>query len=141
MQFNSLKRGHNSCFLQQVNMPTLPDPPLPGSSRPVVHSFCKILTPSDTSTHGGFSVLRRHANECLPPLVRTIGMRIYGIYPECSNSFLFVAHQDMSMPTPTQELIAKDLHGSEWRFKHIYRGMQNFLLFNHLTIHTWTKKL
>ncbi|OVA04374.1 AUX/IAA protein [Macleaya cordata] len=34
-----------------------------------VHSFCKTLTPSDTSTHGGFSVLRRHANECLPPLV------------------------------------------------------------------------
>jgi hypothetical protein len=27
------------------------------------------------------------------------------------------------MPTPTQELITKDLHGSEWRFKHIYRGM------------------
>ncbi|EES02172.1 hypothetical protein BDA96_03G003900 [Sorghum bicolor] len=81
----------------QMDLPTLPDPPLPETSRPVVHSFCKILTPSDTSTHGGFSVLRRHANECLPPL-------------------------DMSMPTPTQELITKDLHGSEWRFKHIYRG-------------------
>jgi auxin response factor len=79
----------------QVNLPTLPDPP--ETPRPVVHSFCKILTPSDTSTHGGFSVLRRHANECLPLL-------------------------DMSMPTPTQELITKDLHGSEWRFKHIYRG-------------------
>ena len=37
--------------------------------RPAVHSFCKILTASDTSTHGGFSVLRRHATECLPPLV------------------------------------------------------------------------
>ncbi|EEC70260.1 hypothetical protein OsI_01065 [Oryza sativa Indica Group] len=81
----------------QENLPTLPDPPLPEQPRPVVHSFCKILTPSDTSTHGGFSVLRRHANECLPPL-------------------------DMSMATPTQELITKDLHGSEWRFKHIYRG-------------------
>jgi len=34
-----------------------------------VHSFCKTLTASDTSTHGGFSVLRRHADECLPPLV------------------------------------------------------------------------
>lgn len=81
----------------QGNLPAVPDPPLQETSRHVVHSFCKILTPSDTSTHGGFSVLRRHANECLPPL-------------------------DMSMPTPTQELIAKDLHGSEWRFKHIYRG-------------------
>ncbi|XP_040379889.1 auxin response factor 1 isoform X2 [Oryza brachyantha] len=81
----------------QENLPTLPDPPLTAHRRPVVHSFCKILTPSDTSTHGGFSVLRRHANECLPPL-------------------------DMSMATPTQELITKDLHRSEWRFKHIYRG-------------------
>ncbi|KAG1330450.1 Auxin response factor 11 [Cocos nucifera] len=70
----------------------LPEPP-----RPTVRSFCKILTASDTSTHGGFSVLRRHATECLPPL-------------------------DMSQPTPTQELAAKDLHGFEWRFKHIFRG-------------------
>lgn len=37
--------------------------------RPAVRSFCKTLTASDTSTHGGFSVLRRHADECLPPLV------------------------------------------------------------------------
>jgi len=39
------------------------------SPRPAVRSFCKTLTASDTSTHGGFSVLRRHADECLPPLV------------------------------------------------------------------------
>jgi len=39
------------------------------SPRPPVRSFCKTLTASDTSTHGGFSVLRRHADECLPPLV------------------------------------------------------------------------
>ncbi|XP_073128553.1 auxin response factor 9-like [Henckelia pumila] len=66
-------------------------------SRPAVHSFCKVLTASDTSTHGGFSVLRKHANECLPPL-------------------------DMTQQTPTQELVAKDLHGIEWHFKHIFRG-------------------
>ncbi|KZV35176.1 hypothetical protein F511_08988 [Dorcoceras hygrometricum] len=65
--------------------------------RPAVHSFCKVLTASDTSTHGGFSVLRKHANECLPPL-------------------------DMSQQTPTQELVAKDLHEVEWHFKHIFRG-------------------
>ncbi|XP_038726163.1 auxin response factor 9 [Tripterygium wilfordii] len=65
--------------------------------RPTVHSFCKVLTASDTSTHGGFSVLRKHATECLPPL-------------------------DMTQTTPTQELVAKDLHGYEWRFKHIFRG-------------------
>ncbi|KAF9592938.1 hypothetical protein IFM89_019143, partial [Coptis chinensis] len=70
-----------------------PPPPI----RPHVHSFCKTLTASDTSTHGGFSVLRRHADECLPPL-------------------------DMGRQPPTQELVAKDLHGMEWRFRHIFRG-------------------
>lgn len=77
--------------------PTGPDPCTPEPPRPKVHSFCKVLTASDTSTHGGFSVLRKHANDCLPPL-------------------------DMTQPTPTQELSAKDLHGYEWRFKHIFRG-------------------
>ncbi|XP_022739082.1 auxin response factor 2A-like [Durio zibethinus] len=71
--------------------------PIPQPSRFQVHSFCKTLTASDTSTHGGFSVLRRHADECLPPL-------------------------DMSRQPPTQELVAKDLHGNEWRFRHIFRG-------------------
>ncbi|XP_062225719.1 auxin response factor 9-like [Phragmites australis] len=62
-----------------------------------VHSFCKTLTASDTSTHGGFSVLRRHAEECLPQL-------------------------DMSQNPPYQELVTKDLHGTEWHFRHIFRG-------------------
>ncbi|TVT98230.1 hypothetical protein EJB05_56449 [Eragrostis curvula] len=62
-----------------------------------VHSFCKTLTASDTSTHGGFSVLRRHAEDCLPLL-------------------------DMSQNPPCQELVAKDLHGTEWHFRHIFRG-------------------
>ncbi|KAM0982114.1 hypothetical protein ACFX13_015399 [Malus domestica] len=73
------------------------EPPPPPPPRFQVHSFCKTLTASDTSTHGGFSVLRRHADECLPPL-------------------------DMSRQPPTQELVAKDLHGNEWRFRHIFRG-------------------
>ncbi|RYQ94159.1 hypothetical protein Ahy_B08g089040 isoform B [Arachis hypogaea] len=73
------------------------EPPLPPPPRFHVHSFCKTLTASDTSTHGGFSVLRRHADECLPPL-------------------------DMSKQPPTQELVAKDLHANEWRFRHIFRG-------------------
>ncbi|KAI3727748.1 hypothetical protein L6452_16368 [Arctium lappa] len=82
---------------QDQSDPTSPDECLAEPVRPTVHSFCKVLTASDTSTHGGFSVLRKHANECLPPL-------------------------DMTQATPTQELVAKDLHGAEWRFKHIFRG-------------------
>nr|GMD78519.1 auxin response factor 2-like [Ipomoea batatas] len=81
---------HDENAVKKENMP--PPPP-----RFHVHSFCKTLTASDTSTHGGFSVLRRHADECLPPL-------------------------DMSRQPPTQELVAKDLHGNEWRFRHIFRG-------------------
>ncbi|CAA2933359.1 auxin response factor 9-like isoform X2 [Olea europaea subsp. europaea] len=35
---------------------------------------------------------------------------------------LLVIIKDMSQTTPTQDLVAKDLHGYEWRFKHIFRG-------------------
>lgn len=33
----------------------------------------------------------------------------------------------MSRQPPTQELVAKDLHGNEWRFRHIFRGMRSNL--------------
>ncbi|XP_031401263.1 auxin response factor 4-like isoform X2 [Punica granatum] len=65
--------------------------------RSTPHMFCKTLTASDTSTHGGFSVPRRAAEDCFPPL-------------------------DYKQQRPSQELIAKDLHGVEWKFRHIYRG-------------------
>ncbi|CAD6343887.1 unnamed protein product [Miscanthus lutarioriparius] len=81
----------------EQNEPTSPDPEPPEPERCNVHSFCKTLTASDTSTHGGFSVLRRHAEECLPQL-------------------------DMTQNPPWQELVAKDLHGNEWHFRHIFRG-------------------
>ncbi|KAL8456415.1 hypothetical protein ACS0TY_034572 [Phlomoides rotata] len=35
---------------------------------------------------------------------------------------LMLEAEDMKQQTPTQELIAKDLHGTEWYFKHIFRG-------------------
>ncbi|KAG6408185.1 hypothetical protein SASPL_131189 [Salvia splendens] len=48
--------------------PISPDSPIDGTPRPAVQSSCKVFTASDTSTHGGFSVFHKHANECLPPL-------------------------------------------------------------------------
>ena len=61
------------------------EPPPPPPRRFHVHSFCKTLTASDTSTHGGFSVLRRHADECLPPLVGT------SVFPGfCITIFLYL---------------------------------------------------
>ncbi|CAA7039702.1 unnamed protein product [Microthlaspi erraticum] len=35
----------------------------------------------------------------------------------------------MSQPTPSQEIVAKDLTGYEWKFKHIYRGTPKRHLF------------
>ncbi|KAL2464923.1 Auxin response factor 8 [Abeliophyllum distichum] len=66
-------------------------------SKQPTNYFCKTLTASDTSTHGGFSVPRRAAEKVFPPL-------------------------DYSQTPPCQELIAKDLHGNEWKFRHIFRG-------------------
>lgn len=31
--------------------------------------------------------------------------------------------QDTTQQTPAQKLVAKDLHGYEWHFRHTYRGM------------------
>ncbi|XP_022895629.1 auxin response factor 1 [Olea europaea var. sylvestris] len=96
---------------------TSPDPPPPEPQRSTVHSFCKTLTASDTSTHGGFSVLRRHADDCLPQL-------------------------DMSQQPPWQELAATDLHGHEWHFRHIFRGQpRRHLLTTGWSVFVSTKKL
>ncbi|XWS20979.1 hypothetical protein CRYUN_Cryun30bG0015700 [Craigia yunnanensis] len=59
--------------------------------------FCKTLTASDTSTHGGFSVPRRAAEKLFP-------------------------HLDYTMQPPSQELVVRDLHDNTWTFRHIYRG-------------------
>lgn len=67
------------------------------SNKPQPEFFCKTLTASDTSTHGGFSVPRRAAEKIFPPL-------------------------DFSMQPPAQELVARDLHDNLWTFRHIYRG-------------------
>ncbi|XP_061362053.1 auxin response factor 19-like [Gastrolobium bilobum] len=67
------------------------------SSKTQPDFFCKQLTASDTSTHGGFSVPRRAAEKIFPLL-------------------------DYSMQPPAQELVARDLHDTVWTFRHIYRG-------------------
>ncbi|KAL6629175.1 hypothetical protein ACP70R_028940 [Stipagrostis hirtigluma subsp. patula] len=66
-------------------------------ARPQMEFFCKTLTASDTSTHGGFSVPRRAAEKILPPL-------------------------DFNMQPPAQELQARDIHDNVWTFRHIFRG-------------------
>ncbi|XP_073011621.1 auxin response factor 12-like isoform X2 [Typha latifolia] len=87
--------------LQPLNPQEQNDAYLPAEmgimSKQPTNYFCKTLTASDTSTHGGFSVPRRAAERVFPPL-------------------------DFSQQPPTQELIARDIHDVEWKFRHIFRG-------------------
>ncbi|GMH11264.1 hypothetical protein Nepgr_013105 [Nepenthes gracilis] len=60
-------------------------------------SFAKTLTQSDANNGGGFSVPRYCAETLFPRL-------------------------DYSAEPPVQTILAKDVHGVTWKFKHIYRG-------------------
>jgi auxin response factor len=90
------------------------------------HMFCKTLTASDTSTHGGFSVPRRAAEDCFPPLVRPVALKEVrshgGLEVAWVTDSVWCGVQDYSQQRPSQELVGKDLHGTEWKFRHIYRG-------------------
>ncbi|KAI4996729.1 hypothetical protein ZWY2020_052071 [Hordeum vulgare] len=68
---------------------------LGAASKQPTNYFCKTLSASDTSTHGGFSLPRCSAEEVFRPL-------------------------DFSLQPPCQELIAKDLHDNEWKFRYIF---------------------
>ncbi|KAL2239833.1 auxin response factor 18-like [Sesamum indicum] len=60
-------------------------------------SFAKTLTQSDANNGGGFSVPRYCAETIFPRL-------------------------DYTADPPVQNVIAKDVHGETWKFRHIYRG-------------------
>nr|ARR29293.1 auxin response factor 10 [Cyrtomium guizhouense] len=75
------------------------DPPSPPQSlNPTkIASFAKTLTQSDANNGGGFSVPRYCAETIFPRL-------------------------DYSEDPPVQIVLAKDVHGNVWKFRHIYRG-------------------
>ncbi|CAN6972273.1 unnamed protein product [Brassica rapa subsp. trilocularis] len=75
-----------------------------GNNEQNINYFTKVLTASDTSTHGGFSLFKKDAIECLPLL-------------------------DMSQQAPSQWIVAKDLHDHVWKFKHTFRGTPQRHLF------------
>ncbi|MFS7950038.1 putative transcription factor ARF family [Helianthus anomalus] len=60
-------------------------------------SFAKTLTQSDANNGGGFSVPRYCAETIFPRL-------------------------DYTVDPPLQNILAKDVHGNIWKFRHIYRG-------------------
>ncbi|KAJ8542328.1 hypothetical protein K7X08_017194 [Anisodus acutangulus] len=82
---------------QDQNEPTAPEFSSLDTPRPQFQSFCKVLTQSDIKINWGLPVPLKDAVKCFPPL-------------------------DMGLQKPSQELIAKDLQGNEWRFKHAYQG-------------------
>ncbi|PQQ14243.1 auxin response factor 19-like isoform X1 [Prunus yedoensis var. nudiflora] len=91
-------------------------------SRQPSEFFCKTLTASDTSTHGGFSVPRRAAEKIFPPL------KLYWI--------------GFFNATTCPGLMAKDLHDSAWTFRHIYRGQpKRHLLTTGWSVFVSTKRL
>lgn len=65
--------------------------------REKTNSFAKTLTQSDANNGGGFSVPRYCAETIFPRL-------------------------DYSAEPPVQTILAKDVHGEIWKFRHIYRG-------------------
>ncbi|EPS74085.1 hypothetical protein M569_00669, partial [Genlisea aurea] len=60
-------------------------------------SFAKTLTQSDANNGGGFSVPRYCAETIFPRL-------------------------DYTADPPVQSILARDVHGQVWKFRHIYRG-------------------
>lgn len=50
------------------------------ANKPQTEFFCKTLTASDTSTHGGFSVPRRAAEKIFPPLVSETLLSSFGSF-------------------------------------------------------------
>nr|ADG43137.1 auxin response factor 3 [Zea mays] len=106
--------------LQPLNPQEQNDAYLPAEmgimSKQPTNYFCKTLTASDTSTHGGFSVPRRAAERVFPPL-------------------------DFTQQPPAQELIARDIHDVEWKFRHIFRGPKRHLLTTGWSVFVSAKRL
>ncbi|KAL2893122.1 Auxin response factor 17 [Bienertia sinuspersici] len=73
-------------------------------------SFNKILTPSDANNGGGFSVPRQCAVRIFPKL-------------------------NFALETPLQNLLISDVKGTQWMFRHIYRGTPR----RHLLTTGWSK--
>ncbi|KAL4572470.1 hypothetical protein LXL04_019247 [Taraxacum kok-saghyz] len=69
-------------------------------TRSTPQMFCKTLTASDTSTHGGFSVPRRAAEDCFPPpkiftlwkIAAVVGARTRGFQK------LFFGQEEIAIP-------------------------------------------
>ncbi|KAG5020034.1 hypothetical protein JHK87_015889 [Glycine soja] len=69
--------------------------------------------------------------------ITTIGIFEFIVSLGVINFFLWPL-QDYKQQRPSQELVAKDLHGVEWKFRHIYRGQPRWHL---LTVFLLAKRI
>ncbi|CAI5537581.1 unnamed protein product [Closterium sp. Naga37s-1] len=67
-----------------------------------LHMCCKRLSTSDAAPHGGFFIPRKAAESLFPALVSS--------------------PLDANEEGPCQQLVASDVFGREWNFRHVYRG-------------------
>ncbi|XP_043811432.1 auxin response factor 1 isoform X5 [Manihot esculenta] len=75
-----------------------PNPQFLATEMSAVRSFCRTLTASDISKHGTLFINMCDAKNFLPPLEMSQGEE------------------------PHQYLVATDLQGKDWRFKHVFKG-------------------
>nr|ANI70182.1 auxin response factor ARF10 [Salvia miltiorrhiza] len=90
-------------------------------NRQPTNYFCKTLTASDT-VPWRLLVPRRAAEESFPTLGILSCLIILDTNYFCSYSHFPLVPQDFSQTPPAQELMARDLHDVEWKFRHIFRG-------------------
>ncbi|KAK1307986.1 Auxin response factor 18 [Acorus calamus] len=87
--------SESNCYGNSIDESPVGGPNSENSEKPA--SFAKTLTQSDANNGGGFSVPRYCAETIFPRL-------------------------DYSADPPVQTVLAKDVHGEVWKFRHIYRG-------------------
>lgn len=83
---------------------------VPTRGAPAMASYSKVLTQSDANNGGGFSVPRACAESIFPPL-------------------------NFDADPPVQTITVRDVHGTAWAFRHIYRGTPR----RHLLTTGWSK--
>uniref|UniRef100_M8C030 Auxin response factor n=1 Tax=Aegilops tauschii TaxID=37682 RepID=M8C030_AEGTA len=90
------RKGGVVVYLPQGHLDHLGDAPAPSPAAVPPHVFCRVV---DVTLHADASTDEVYAQLSLLP-----------------------ENEDYSQQRPSQELVAKDLHGTEWKFRHIYRG-------------------
>ncbi|KAI4963040.1 hypothetical protein ZWY2020_020453 [Hordeum vulgare] len=75
----------------------------------LVTALCQIWLKGDDDVDYGLDLIKRYKYQLLAGLLITI-------------TYMALLYEIITNDCP-HELVAKDLHGTEWKFRHIYRAM------------------